>query len=327
MKNRMKSIIDYNRKKTIVNHPPILHVELTNYCNLNCAICPRSQMTRPISYIDMQLIDKIISQAKGKTELATLHAWGESILHPKFDLIINKFHKRGIKTQLSTNGTFLDEQRAIRLLNSGLDFLVCSLDAISENTYDQQRCGGNFHKTIENIERLLSMAKEMDSKTFIVLQLVYTKINQSEVEAFKNRWKDSGGHIWLKPYSTWNGKDSEINDLFTNNEIPFQENLCDWPWRQMVIHANGNVVACCNDYNGEEILGNLNDNSIEEIWNGEKMKNFRALHILGRDNIKFCEKCRYISLGSLKQSVFIAVNYLNSLKIQTYLENYYKNAI
>jgi radical SAM protein with 4Fe4S-binding SPASM domain len=284
-------------------------------------------MKRPISYIDLKLIDKIISESKGKTELATLHAWGESILHPQFDTIIKKFKNNGIKTQLSTNGSFLDERRTILLLESGLDFLICSLDAINEETYNKQRCGGDYCKITGNIERLLALAKLTKSKTFIVLQLVYTNLNKDEVDHFREKWKNKGAHIWLKPYSTWNGEDEGMNDLYVGDQILFKENLCDWPWRQMVIHANGNVVACCNDYDGKEVLGNISQNSIDEIWNGEKMKSFRSLHIKGRDSIAFCKSCDYMSLGTIKQSVFVAFDYLKSLKVQTFVENYYKCAI
>ena len=42
-----------------------------------------------------------------------------------------------------------------------------------------------------------------------------------------------------------------------------------------MVYWNGDVVPCCYDLEGNEIMGNLKDNTMEEIWNGEKYKNFR----------------------------------------------------
>ncbi len=314
-------------KKLQASFPSILHVELTNACNLKCPICPRIYMKRSVSFIELELIDKIIKESKGKAELVTLHAWGESILHPQFDLIIKRFKDNGIKTQLSTNGTFLDKDKTDKLLLSGLDFLVCSIDAINEATYKKQRAGGNYNKMVENIKWLFKRVKATNSKTFVVAQLVYTTMNKDEVIPFKEKWEKAGGNIWLKPYSTWNGKDEEIKSYQVNGHLKYRKNICDWPWRQMVIHANGKVVPCCNDYDGKEIFGDASNNTLEEIWNGESMKDFRSMHLKGRENIDFCQECKYMSLGTIKQFIFVAINYLDSLKLQTLLENYYKRKL
>jgi radical SAM protein with 4Fe4S-binding SPASM domain len=67
---------------------------------------------------------------------------------------------------------------------------------------------------------------------------------------------------------------------------------CYFPWHSVSILWDGSVVPCCRDYNGVEIIGDLNNQSLEEIWNGEKMKNLRKELVSGRITNKLCNPCQ-----------------------------------
>ena len=307
----------------------MLHVELTNACNLECPMCPRTTaMDRKVGYIPVPLVEKIAAEAAGQCEFVTLHAWGESILHPQFDRVIQIFRAAGLRTLLSTNANLLNEKRRERLLASGLDFLIFSLDAVNEDTYQKLRTGGNFQETVQNVESFLRQARERNVSTFCVLQLIYMSVNKDEARLFKRKWQALGAHVWLKPFSIWNGDNDDIRkfhpDLTRNR---YQENLCDWPWRQFVIHWNGDVVPCCMDYNGAVKFGNVQDETLTAIWTGERMQAFRAAHIKGRGTIDFCKNCQHVSLGPVKQATFILFNYLAAMKIQTRFENYFRKKL
>jgi len=326
---RRQSVLDYRRQRVRTRTlPPLLHVELTNACNLECPMCPRNEMKRKVGFMPVPLATKIAAEAAGQSEFVTLHAWGESILHPQFDQIVAGFRQRGIQTMLSTNGNLLNDQRADRLLDSGLDFLVFSLDAVTEETYNQVRVGGDFKDTVQKIEAFLAKAKARRCRTFCVCQLIYMSVNKAEALAFKAKWQALGAHVWLKPFSVWNGEADDIREFHPDQaKLRPWANLCDWPWRQMVIHWNGNVVPCCNDYDGAVVFGNVEKQTLAEVWNGQPMVVFRDAHVKGRATIEFCRKCPYASLGTLKQAVFMGVSYLTSLKLQTRYENYFKKEL
>lgn len=330
LQNRLRSVLDYRAKKLVAESlPPLLHLEPTNACNLDCPMCPRTtDMDRKVGMMPMEMVDKIIAEAAGKMEFVVLQAWGESVMHPKLDEIVRKFKAGGIQTMLSTNATLLDEKRREKLLNPGLDFIVFSLDAVSEETYNIARAGGDFRRTVQYVEEFLAEVQKRKLKTFCVCQLIYMSVNKNEAESFRKKWRQLGAHVWLKPYNTWNGEREEFDGLHPDlSKKIYVDNLCDWPWRGMVVHWNGNVVPCCNDYDGDVSFGNVAQNSLFEIWNGDKMQEFRAAHVKGRENVDFCKKCPYISLGTRKQIVFVMFNYLTSLKLQTVFENYYKRPI
>ena len=50
---------------------------------------------------------------------------------------------------------------------------------------------------------------------------------------------------------------------------------CDKPWQQIAIEHDGEVVLCSLDYKHQVKIGNINDNTIEEIWNNEMMRKYR----------------------------------------------------
>lgn len=277
--------------------------------------------------MSLELVRKIMEESSGKSECVTLHAWGESILHPHCHDIIRQFKENGFKTHLSTNATMLNTKRQDQLLDSGLDFLVFSIDAMTEPTYSKLRAGGHFENTIRNVESFLEKAQKLNVKIFCVVQLVYTTINKEEAALFKKRWQQHGTYVWLKPYSTWSGEDESFMKYVPDKASKRKTTLCDWPWRQLVIHWNGNVAPCCNDYDGKVSLGNIAHETITDIWNGDKMKAFRASHLRGRQTIDFCKGCTYVSLGPFKQCAFVFLNYLSCMKLQTVFENYSRKLI
>ncbi len=69
-------------------------------------------------------------------------------------------------------------------------------------------------------------------------------------------------------------------------------NLCPYPWTSMVIESNGDMVACCRDLQHKTVLGNLFNEDLVSIWNGQKYQNLRkALANRNPQAIKACENC------------------------------------
>src|SRR6185436_12649561 len=143
--NRARLAADLTHARTRSSgRPSHLKIELTNYCNLACPMCPHPQMRRAHGYMTEALFHAIIDQAVPELEFAYLHHLGESLFHPRLGALIAHAHHRGVPTGLSTNATFLDGRKARALLENGLDFLVISVDAATSATYDRMRTGADF---------------------------------------------------------------------------------------------------------------------------------------------------------------------------------------
>ena len=79
---------------------------------------------------------------------------------------------------------------------------------------------------------------------------------------------------------------------YVNRKISFKlKSPCLYPFKQFNICASGKVVLCCNDAWEEEVLGDINHESMLDIWYGDKFKDIREKNIKGRDNIKICSSC------------------------------------
>jgi len=60
-----------------------------------------------------------------------------------------------------------------------------------------------------------------------------------------------------------------------------------------VVSSNGNVLLCCQDGLRENVMGNLNINSVQEIWESSEFKNVRQQVSQGKFNLPICKCCGY----------------------------------
>jgi len=69
-----------------------------------------------------------------------------------------------------------------------------------------------------------------------------------------------------------------------------QDKICAVPWMHLNFEPNGKVVPCCLTSAYNYFAGDLNDQTIEEIWNSDNMKTIRKQMMQGEEP-KICSKC------------------------------------
>lgn len=293
-KNRLKLILSYNKKSaTVAGFPIILQIELSNRCNLNCIMCPRQNMKRIMGDMELELFKKTIDQAKGKSEVIILHFMGESLLNSHIFEMISCCRNANIRTVLSTNGTLLNEEAAKKIIQSKLDILLLPFDGADKETFEKVRRGANFEKVLENIENFLAMKKNL--APFTIIQLIEMQETYKGKQEFLKRWNNYRNVTTLiKPFTRWQGDLETINKLDLERVKQVGANkLCDRAWMWATICQDGEIVPCCRDYDAIHKLGNLKERKMTDIWNGEKMLEFRDKHLSGRDNVDICRECDY----------------------------------
>lgn len=202
--NRRRLADDYrDGRVSLRGRPTHLKIELTNFCNLACPMCPHSQMRRPVGYMAPELFRSIVDQAGPELEFAYLHHLGESLFHPRIGELVAYGKRRGVALGLSTNATFLTARKTQALLGSGLDFLVISLDANSEQSYAHMRRGGDFARTVANVRRFFAEKAARKSPIRVVVQMIVSAHNQHEAAAFARAWD---GQVVLKVARDWAGQ-------------------------------------------------------------------------------------------------------------------------
>ena len=111
--------------------PPILQLEPTTACNLNCPFCLSSSLNRSEEYISFDEFRQIIDRSKSR--YLTLHGWGEPLLHPDLPAMIRYAAGKKISVNFTTNATLLPV-KTDELLDSGLDAIAFSFPEVQQFT-------------------------------------------------------------------------------------------------------------------------------------------------------------------------------------------------
>ncbi len=285
------------RKERCDYYPSRLWIELTNNCNLHCEMCLNKLLPSSAKgYMDFPLFKKLIDEISGKVHDAYFHHRGESLLHPQIFEMISYAKNKGIYTRLHTNATLLDERKAKALLDSGLDFLSFSFDGYDKETYESIRLGATFETTLSNIIRFLELKKKGGYR------LPYTVLTVIEFSSLKERYRQSKADflrrfkglpldaLRVRAPHNWGGG-------YDNGEIEARRRQtgfipCTFLWYALTIFWDGTVVPCPQDFFGKLSLGNLNDQTLWDIWNSERMVYLRrSMTKEGHKSISPCNTC------------------------------------
>jgi len=286
--------ISYKKKRTLLPYPPLrLWVEPTSHCTLRCVMCPNKELAEEDKgFMDLGLFQKVIDEAAGFAHDVHLYHRGEALLHPQFFEMARYAHQAGLKTELHTNATVLDEEKARALIASGLDDISFSFDGYDKESYESIRINGSFEKTVGNILRFLEIKKELKSKTPVaILELIdfpdlYSRIDPAAKKAFLDRFKGLPlDRLIVKEMHNWAG---EVGGLKTSRHF----SPCTFLWQALIVLWDGTVLPCTQDFFGYYKLGNVRDAALVQIWNNERAVRLRE-KMVGRDirDLETCSKC------------------------------------
>lgn len=285
--------VEHNIDMPKLAFPERLTIELTNDCNLACVMCPRLDMSKNLGYMDIGLYKKIIDEAKAHTPVTLVPFFrGESLLHPDFFEMIDMAKNAGLKPiQLTTNAMLLTEELSKKLIEAEIDFISFSVDVLGEEAYKRVRLGGDYQLVMGNIDTFLETRKAL-GKTLPEVQVstVETKENTESLDEFIDYWQGKVDRMRVYPEHSTDGSFGSLKGY----ELPtFDRRLpCRKVFTDMVVYWNGDVAVCNHDWGRKEFIGNVAENTIAEIWNGEKYKEIRTRHMDGTlDSDPTCAHC------------------------------------
>ena len=275
----------------------VFQIELTNECPMTCQMCPRTtDMTRPIGFMPENLFRKIIDEAAGSTSKVFLHHFGESLLHPNLGEYIQYARKKGIKSYLSANPVLLNQKRIEAIVENQLQEIVLSLDGITSKTSMRVRgqAAVNVKLAERRVSELIKFKRARNTKyPKIIMQIVRQKQNINEINAWKRKWETVDGiaKAKVKSFIGWNGTNNNILNLRPDDQGCESKLVCDKPWTSVTILYDGRVVPCCFDHDGNEELGNIQFQTLDEICNGEAAEGLRQKHKDSDLEGTICSKC------------------------------------
>lgn len=277
--------------------PFIDQVELTNVCPMRCGFCPRGipeRMTRPTGLMELSLFERLLDQlnpGQGTYRWMEMHHLGESLIHPQVARFFEVAAERGVPTELSANPSLLSPDLSTQLVRAGIKRLVLAVDGMDDATLTAVRGPRALYSVAErNIEALLQAAAKRPDPPQVVLQMLSLHRNRHQREAFLTRWGRTGlpfVKAYVKPLE---GPDPDLGKP-VGAKVNY---LCTYPWRSVVVLWDGRVVPCCRDANADYVLGNLQTETLQAIWNGPRAQLLRASHRMGAFAPgHLCEGCEW----------------------------------
>ena len=264
--------------------PEIVQIESTNICNAKCVFCPRDEMHRLQGVMSVDLFRKIVDECieLGITHVR-MHNYGEAFLDRRLVEKIRYAKDKGIEeVGVISNGSLLTETVARNLIEAGLDAINISVDASGKEVFESTRVGLNYDKVIANIERIVRIRKELGRRRPKLILSFVRQNNSVEEQAFIEHWKGIADKIHITDLHNWAGtlnRESDVN-------YP-----CYRPWLTFTVLWDGRVSLCCADFDGRNVLGDMNSSTIKEIWNSEPYVRTRRLHLEsgGPDICRSCD--------------------------------------
>jgi MoaA/NifB/PqqE/SkfB family radical SAM enzyme len=166
---------------------PVLQIEVTSRCQMQCLFCPRQALKDRWAHGDLAwgLYRDAIAPELHHFELVYLQGWGEPTLHPHLWDMLDLAHSVGCRTGFTTNGERLTADYSIRLLDTGVDTLCISLAGASAETHEALRIGSRFQRLVTNIETLAHLKAQRDRDCpWLELHFLMTHANIHELPAF-----------------------------------------------------------------------------------------------------------------------------------------------
>jgi len=248
-------------------------VETSSVCNTSCSFCPHNTMQREKKVMDDDTFKLVLQQLNDFNIFNIgMYFFGEPLTDPQLPQRIKQIknvHRSYV--QLVSNGLILKENRAKEIIDAGVDEVLFSLDASTKEEYEKVR-KGSFEKVIHNVDGLISLKRQMQrNNPKIIVRIMVKKDNKKDVRNFVRTWRDKVDEIQF----------GRIHDFCKGENKKYVNNPCLFLWSQFIVLSNGDVVPCCMDYEGTMTLGNVHKETLEEIWQGEKLRELRQKHLSG----------------------------------------------
>lgn len=301
-------------RRRLLGKPYWLTVDPTSACQLRCPFCPTGmgRNVRPKAVLSLERFRRLMDELGPALIHIDFMNWGEPLLHKDLWEMVALAKRHRIDTMVSTNLNALPEGAEDRLVSSGLDRLVLSIDGLTQQTYEKYRVGGDFAKVTDNLRRIVEARRRLGRRNpWIVWQFLVFKHNEHEIDSVRETalrlgadeagitpanmpFKPGIRENWLptrREYSLydpetfpdsppwhWEKAQGQAQVDVQVYAKPEARAACPWPWTGITVNPDGAVSPCCSVEESEYDFGDLFAGSFRDLWNG-------PLYLKARDHI------------------------------------------
>jgi len=285
------------RKLPLREFPLIVDVEPTNHCNLRCKMCPQVIMKRERGFMSFDTYKKIIDECRKYGAAVRLIRYGEHLLHKQIFDFIGYAKEKGVLIHMTTNGLLLDGEKAKRLVELELDSIIFSFQGATKEGYEDMRNNNQYDLLVNHIKQLVEIRnREGKEKPWIHVSSTMTDESEEEIKQFKAFWGSIVDSVGVGK-TTFSQVDKEqfhdiIKDYLPRETLARKYRPCSEVYQKLSVDWNGDITACCSDYDGLLVIGNVERNSLKEAWNCERLGKIRSmLEQMRMRELPLCEEC------------------------------------
>lgn len=266
---------------------PLVVIELTSICNLNCTMCTKDISTRIKKHMEFSLFQKIINDAqKSNIDKFQISFYGESTLYPYLVEAIEYIREKipHAVISMNTNGTLLTSELTKRVLDAGINSIAISIEGNNKEEYEAIRQGASWDILRENVINLKEMVDKYSYPTKITIMGLHLVDVPIDKELYKKTWG-----LYCDTLVTRN----EDNLNLSNKESIFSKLVpCVQLFDQIVILSSGDITSCVSNWEGECSYGNVKDSNFLDVWHNSTFYKLRFKHLLGlKRKLSLCKDC------------------------------------
>lgn len=287
------------KSKAVRNYPVQAYIEPTLFCNLRCPACPTGLQLglRPSTTIKWDLFKSTIDEIGDYVFSLYMYNWGEPLLHKQTPEMIRYAKDKEINILLSSNLSLkLTDDYIERLVLSGLDTLVVSLDGTTAEANSKYRIRGELDLVRENMLRIQAAKKRLGVQTpKVVWQFLVFKHNETQIGQAQAEFREWGADqivteaaIMPFPPHDEGFEPSTLPEYNMYHPDHYFHNLtdkhdksgrpCSWLYGIFVLNPNGKVSPCCASAGEDTDFGDYSiKNGFFDVWNNATFKRARAL--------------------------------------------------
>lgn len=271
-----------------------IYIEITNVCNLKCEFCPETN--RKKEFLSLEKFEEIINKIQKHTKLVCLHVKGEPLLHGQLEDILKILDKHNLKANITTNGTLINEKLEVIRKSKAVRQINFSIHSIMQNEKFDNQYMRNIFESVEELKNViisyrlwnLQNIKENDVNNDIIKSIEnYYNIQNLKKQLIENDFFKLRENLFIN-------QDTEFTWPNINQNSIIEKGRCLALKEQVAILVDGTVVPCCLDNNGDIPLGNIFEETMEEILNKPQSliikKNFENSII----TCKLCKTCGFL---------------------------------
>lgn len=286
--------------------PHVVQVQTINRCNAGCEFCPYPETValQPMRIMDDELWTRIINECAAEPSMVTLvpMSKNEPTMDTRLASRIAEFAKIRQPHQIIevvTNGSTLTPGRMAALVDAGLDLLTVSVNAANEETYNRVMKKLSWQRVTAHLDALASA----DLPTLnVYVRFVKDLTNRDEVRAFRRRWRrlnlfgfdvnNRAGAV--EGFEQLRVRYSPALEWLRRETLQAIYPVCPYLFGLAHVLENGDVPMCANDWKFGEVIGNVHDSSLREIFNSPRMNQLRELQAAGHyEEIEACRNCSF----------------------------------